>query len=204
MGWDLFERAASPRVRVALPVPVDRLFDYEVPDDLAREAEVGRRVRAPFSGRRLTGVIVALGAGEEAEPPRRLHRLDTILDPTPALPAPLLAALLEEAQATLCPVGIALAAALPPGASPWTERGFALTPRGREATSHGAVRGATAAVLEALREAPRSARALARTGATPALLASLERERLVARTLIERGPLARPARVRVARLADGV
>jgi primosomal protein N' (replication factor Y) len=204
MGWDLFERAASPRVRVALPVPVDRLFDYEVPDDLAREAEVGRRVRAPFSGRRLTGVIVALGAGEEAEPPRRLHRLDAILDPTPALPAPLLAALLEEAQAALCPVGIALAAALPPGASPWTERGFALTPRGREATSHGAVRGATAAVLEALREAPRSARALARTGATPALLASLERERLVARTLIERGPLARPARVRVARLADGV
>src|SRR5688572_809476 len=201
MGWDLFERAASPRVRVALPVPVDRLFDYEVPDDLAREAEVGRRVRAPFSGRRLTGVIVALGAGEEDEPPRRLHRLDAILDPAPA---PLLAALLEEAQAALCPVGIALAAALPPGASPWTERGFALTPRGREATSHGAVRGASAAVLEALREAPRSARALARTGATPALLASLERERLVARTLIERGPRARPARVRVARLADGV
>jgi primosomal protein N' (replication factor Y) len=202
MGWDLFESAAAPRVRVALPVPVDRLFDYEVPEDLAREAEVGRRVRAPFSGRRLTGVIVALGGGEDA--PRRLRPLEAILDPTPALPAPLLAALLDEAQAALCPVGIALAAALPPGAAPESERGFALTARGREAAAHAAARGAAAAVLEALRDAPKSARALARAGASPALLASLERERLVARTLIERGPRARPARVRVARLADGV
>ena len=62
MGWDLFERAPSHVVRVALPVPVDRLFDYEVPEDLAREAEVGRRVRVPFGGRRLTGVIVETGA----------------------------------------------------------------------------------------------------------------------------------------------
>jgi primosomal protein N' (replication factor Y) (superfamily II helicase) len=204
MGWDLFESAASARVRVALPVPVDRLFDYEVPGDLAREAEVGRRVRAPFSGRRLTGVIVALGAGDAAEPARRLLALDAILDPTPALPAPLLAALVEEARATLCPVGVALAAALPPGASPESERGFALSARGREAAAHGAAPGAAGAVLEALRDAPRSARALARAGGTPALLASLERERLIARTLIERGPRARPARVRVARLADGV
>jgi primosomal protein N' (replication factor Y) len=202
MGWDLFESAAAQRVRVALPVPVDRLFDYEVPEDLAREAEVGRRVRAPFSGRRLTGVIVALGGAEDA--PRGLRLLDAILDPTPALPAPLLAALVEEAQAALCPVGIALAAALPPGASPESERGFTLTARGREAAALGAARGPAAAVLAALREAPRSARALARSGATPALLASLERERLVAPQLIERGPRARPARVRVARLADGV
>jgi len=204
-GWDLFERASSGVVRVALPVPVDRLFDYEVPADLAREAEVGRRVLAPFSGRRLTGVIVALGREPEAKEPRRLLELEAILDETPALPAPLLAAVVEEAEALLCPIGLALAAALPPGAAPRSQRGFALTARGREAAAHGAARGPAATVLEALRAAPRSAAALARVpGAAPGLLASLERERLIERTLIESGPRARPARVRVARLADGV
>jgi len=77
MGWDLFETAPSGVVRVALPVPVDQLFDYEVPEDLAREAEVGRRVRAPFGSRRLTGVIrgsrsVAEAAVGWPPPPRRV------------------------------------------------------------------------------------------------------------------------------------
>jgi primosomal protein N' (replication factor Y) len=202
MGWDLFETAPSGVVRVALPVPVDQLFDYEVPEDLAREAEVGRRVRAPFGSRRLTGVIVELGAEPGAKERQRLRKLDAILDPTPALPAALLAALIEEARATLCPVGIALAAALPPGAAPQSERGFALTARGRAAL---ALAGPAAFVLAALADAPRSAKALARgASATPALLASLERERLITRTLIERGPRARAARMRVARLASEV
>jgi len=202
MGWDLFEGAPSGVVRVALPVPVDQLFDYEVPEDLAKEAEIGRRVRAPFGSRRLTGVIVELGAEPGAPERKRLRRLDAILDPTPALPAALLAALIEEARATLCPLGIALAAALPPGAAPQSERGFALTARGRAALT---LAGPAAAVLAALADGPRSANALARSaGATPALLASLERERLVTRTLIERGPRARAARMRVARLASGV
>ncbi len=203
MGWDLFESAPSNVVRVALPVPVNQLFDYEVPEDLAREIEIGRRVQAPFQGRRLVGVIVASGP-EQGTPERRgLRKLEAILDPTPALPAPLLAALIEEAEALLCPVGLALAAALPPGAAPRSERGFALTARGRDAAAH--TQGAASAVLAALAAEPRGAAGLARTaGASPALLASLERERLIMRVLIERGPRARPARVRVARLAAGV
>jgi len=205
MGWDLFERAASRVVRVALPVPVDRAFDYEVPEDLAREAEVGRRVRAPFQGRRLTGVIVATGVTPDVPDGTRLRALEAVLDPTPALPAPLLAALAEEAEATLCPLGLALAAALPPGATPMSERGFALTARGREALAQGAAAADAKSVLEALAEGPRPAVGLARTTrASHAQLAGLERERLIARTLIERGPRARPARVRVAHLVPGL
>jgi primosomal protein N' (replication factor Y) len=205
MGWDLFERAPSRVVRVALPVPVDRAFDYEVPDDLAREAEVGRRVRVPFQGRRLTGVIVEAGVAPDLPDGARLRALEAVLDPTPALPPPLLAALVEEAEATLCPIGMALAAALPPGAAPASERGFALTARGREALAQGAAAGVARGVLEVLAEGARAATGLARaSGASPALLAGLERERLIERTLIERGPRARPARVRVARLTPSV
>jgi primosomal protein N' (replication factor Y) len=205
MGWDLFERAGHTVVRVALPVPVDRTFDYEVPEDLAREAEVGRRVRAPFQGRRLTGVIVATGVTPDVPDGARLRALEAVLDPTPALPAPLLAALAEEAEATLCPLGLALAAALPPGATPLSERGFALTARGREALAQGAAAADARSVLEALAEGPRPAVGLARAShASPARLAALERERLIARTLLERGPRARPARVRVAHLVPGL
>jgi primosomal protein N' (replication factor Y) len=205
MVGDLFERAASRVVRVALPVPVDRAFDYEVPEDLASAAEVGRRVRVPFQGRRLTGVIVETDADPALPPGTRLRALDAILDPTPALPPPLLAALVEEARATLCPVGMALTAALPPGAAPASVRGFALTPRGREALARGAARGPARRLLEALAEGPRPTTSLGRTGeGAGALLATLERERLITRTLIERGARARPARERVARLAPGV
>lgn len=42
-------------VRVALPVPLYREFDYRVPEGSRRPAP-GDRVRAPFSGRTLTGV----------------------------------------------------------------------------------------------------------------------------------------------------
>jgi primosomal protein N' (replication factor Y) len=204
-GWDLFESAAVSTVRVALPVPVDRLFDYAVPEALAREAEVGRRVRVPFQGRRLTGVIVETGVRAELPPGARLRALDAVVDPTPALPPPLLRALVEEAEDLLCPVGIALAAALPPGAAPRSAPGFALTARGREAAASGVARGPAAGVLGALAGGALGARTLARRhGATPTLLASLERERLVVRALVEQGPRARPARVRVARLAAGV
>jgi primosomal protein N' (replication factor Y) len=205
MGWDLFERAATRVVRVALPVPVDRAFDYEVPKDLASAVEIGRRVRVPFQGRRLTGVIVETDADPALPVGTRLRSLDAILDPSPALPPPLLAALVEEARATLCPIGLALAAALPPGSAPASVRGFELTPRGREALARDAARGPTRRLLESLREGPRTSIALMRASAdTAPLLATLERERLIARTLIERGARARPARERVARLRKGV
>jgi primosomal protein N' (replication factor Y) len=42
---------------VALPVPLDRAFTYELGE---LEAEVGARVMVPFSGQLLQGVVVGL------------------------------------------------------------------------------------------------------------------------------------------------
>ncbi len=58
----LFARPVREVVRVALPVPIDSLFDYSVPEELLSEtpepaALVGCRVLVPFSGRRLTGPV---------------------------------------------------------------------------------------------------------------------------------------------------
>lgn len=45
---------------IALPTPVDRLFDYLVPDALAERAKVGHRVSVNFANRELQGFVVGL------------------------------------------------------------------------------------------------------------------------------------------------
>jgi primosomal protein N' (replication factor Y) len=181
---------------------VNSLFDYAVPEALASAARAGCRVRVPMKTRRVTGVIVEL-ADEPEHAGMKLSALEAVLDALPALPAALLAAIREEAHAMLCPIGVAVHAALLPGASPRAERALALTPRGREALRSGAARGETATLLALLEPGPRSPVWLARRGAAPARLAALERDDLVARALVERRGV-QPARVRRARLADGV
>jgi primosomal protein N' (replication factor Y) len=66
---------------VALPVPLDRAFTYELGE---LEAEVGVRVLVPFGGQRLVGVIVGLhdvSPGDGVE----VKRVDRVLDEAPLL-----------------------------------------------------------------------------------------------------------------------
>ena len=62
----LFDTGEKPRmtvrgrfVEVALPTPVDRLFDYLVPEPLANKAKIGHRVTVPFGKRSVKGFVVA-------------------------------------------------------------------------------------------------------------------------------------------------
>lgn len=56
------DAANTAVVRVALPVPIDRLFDYRVAPSatggVARTVEVGTRVRVQFGGQTLIGLVV--------------------------------------------------------------------------------------------------------------------------------------------------
>ncbi len=184
-------------VEVALPVPVHALFDYRVPSSLAAQAEPGCRVRVPFGSRRLVGVVVA--RRDHAADGRRLRSIERILDAEPALSPSLLRILRETAEEVLCPPGLALAAALPPGSAPRADVGFALTPLAREALSRGALEPRARALLAALVEGPRPRRALERRfGPGVARLRVLEREGLVTRVTLERGPAARAPLERVA------
>lgn len=62
--------------RVAVPVPLHRLFDYSVPESLPLPA-VGARVAVQFSGRRLVGVVTALNP---ADAHARVRPLSAVLD----------------------------------------------------------------------------------------------------------------------------
>ena len=191
-------------VRVALPVPVDELFEYTIPARASAKIRPGCRVRVRFSGRALVGVAVELA--DAAHFGGRLHPIEAVIDEVPALSEALLGVLREAARDVLCPVGIALAAALPPGSTPLASRGYALSPRGRAALASGAVKGSALLGLEALAEGPLGPAALRRRLGrdSGAALDALQRDRLIAPHEILRPARARVARERVAQLAPGV
>ena len=74
--------------RVALDMPLDRLFDYLAPD--ADADDIGRRVEVPFGNRRLIGVLVEL-ADHSDLPLESLKPLHVMDRSSPPLPPDLLA-----------------------------------------------------------------------------------------------------------------
>ncbi len=194
---------------MALPVPVDALFDYRIPAPLAREALPGCRVQVRFQRRYLTGVIVERPASSSFR--GRLLPVEKLVDAEPVLPADLLAWLREAAAEFLCPIGVALASALPAGSAPRLVRGYALTARGREALRGPALAGPARRLLEGVETRPAGAAVLRRRAAALAgaegaagLLRALERDGLLAARALETGPSARPATIRSVELAPQV
>jgi primosomal protein N' (replication factor Y) len=207
MSASLFEPVPTGAVaRVALPVPVDELFDYSLPPALEVDATPGCRVIVGFGGRHLTGVIAERSDHSAHE--GKLRPIQKLIDTEPVVSPAMLRMLREEAARVFCPVGMAIATALPAGSAPRVVRGHALTERGRVALASGAARGETRALLDALAAAPLTAtavRARVRGMRDPTLaLQGLERDGLVARCNLERGPTARAARERVVEVAPGL
>jgi len=157
-------------------------------------ARVGCRVRVSFSGRSLSGVIVERLAEDQASPTPedQLSVVEEILDPEPVLSPELIRILSEAAEEVLCPVGIALATALPPGSAPRLVSHLTPTPRGREALERGVLSGDALDVLCDLARQPRSPASLARRfPGTHKLIPQLERDRLIERARVQTRPIAK-------------
>lgn len=101
-----------PIVRVALPVPVPKSFDYWVPEGQAVPVQpMGCRIQVPFGKQEKIGVVVAIELGME-----RSHRLKTAgawLDQQPCFTDELWATLNFAARYYAHPLGEVLHAALP-------------------------------------------------------------------------------------------
>lgn len=75
------------RVLVDSPLPqLDRLFDYEIPTELADTAVPGVRVKVPLrsAGRVIEGYLVEVGEAADADRP--LSAVDQVVSPVPVLP----------------------------------------------------------------------------------------------------------------------
>ena len=107
--------AHSTVLRVALPVPLPRLFDYLPPPGVeAASVEAGRRILVPFGNRELCGMVVGHGiAGIGAEAGIQIKPALALPDPAPLLQGELLGSLRWLAGYLHAPLGEVLATALP-------------------------------------------------------------------------------------------
>lgn len=102
----------APILRVALPVPLQRLFDYLAPSGHVPESgDIGRRIRVPFGSRELTGIVAEV-ASPVADAPELRHAVQ-FLDDRPLFRGELLDSLRWLARYTHAPLGETFATALP-------------------------------------------------------------------------------------------
>ena len=97
--------------RIAIDVPLPRLFDYLAPD--SDESDIGRRVTVPFGNGSRTGVILELAMTSE-QPVGKLKAVTEILRNMPALPPEWLALCEFCARYYQTPLGEVTSFALPP------------------------------------------------------------------------------------------
>jgi primosomal protein N' (replication factor Y) (superfamily II helicase) len=136
----------GPQVfRVALDMPLRRVFDYVAPEAASREGarvpQPGSRVRVPFGRQRLVGVVME--AAESSDLPLdRLKPILEVLDPQPILDPAALGLLRWAAEYYHHPIGEVFAAAMPKalrlGASSSSkEEQWSLTAAGHDAHQRG-------------------------------------------------------------------
>ena len=173
-------------LRVALPLPLPRLFDYLPPagHPTDRPGVIGCRVRVPFGSRSLVGVVAEMGPADPGL--AELRQAEAVLDTTPLLQGELLESLRWLARYTHAPLGEVFATALPtllrhgeplPDTHAWAWR---LTP---EATGQ-RLRGRPARLAELLVDAGLD---------EDALDARMDDWRPAARALLKRGLVERVA-----------
>ena len=164
---------------VSLPVPVDRLFTYELPQTLRHRVETGSRVLVPFGSRRLVGVVMRLSADTETDAPREVLKL---IDEVPVLDADMLRLGQWVAEYYCAPLGEVLRGMLPLSGESRKSVTYTLSETGRDVVVRQILivdeHDAAGQILKLLEVKPRTAEALIR---------KFERAKAVVKSLIKRG-----------------
>jgi primosomal protein N' (replication factor Y) len=177
---------------VALPVPLDALFTYRIPEN-SPEPVIGGRVIVPFREKRMCGVVTEL---HDREPDFETRRISQILDATPALTPDLMQLGRWIAQYYIAPLGEVLRTMLPLSAEFRSITGYRITDKGIAALHAAATVGSSLrsqrapeqqdveyAVLNRLADGEilREGTLRSATGATRSLLHSMSRKKWIAR-----------------------
>ena len=126
--------------RVALPVPLDKQFDYKIPNHLF--PIIGGRVSVPFGRQTLTGIVTALVNESEFELDK-LKPIKALLDNQPVWPESVYSLLMWCSQFYQYPLGETFANALPSALRKGKAADFAtlvewqLTPSGKDQLMQG-------------------------------------------------------------------
>ena len=128
---------------VALPVPLDTVFTYAVPDGM--QPVVGGRVLVPFRQQRMSGVVTAL---HDRKPKVATKNLISVLDPAPVLDEQLIRLGQWIADYYLAPVGEVFRTMLPLGAEFKRAIGYRITEEGHTCAAPGGHVGIVRALAE--------------------------------------------------------
>jgi primosomal protein N' (replication factor Y) len=124
---------------VALPVPLDRTFTYEVNGTVPA---VGARVLVPFSGQRLMGVVIRIHDDPPAEG-LEIKPVQQVLDHAALLPNELMELAEWIAQYYIAPLGEVLRGMLPLAAEVRRQFTYRITDAGRRVLYEGAQKGSS-------------------------------------------------------------
>jgi primosomal protein N' (replication factor Y) len=172
-----------PILRIAVPTPLYRSFDYLSPHNVeAASLQAGQRVRIPFGRRTTVGVLLEVVSHTDVAP-QKLKRALELLDDAPVLDADILAMVLWASRYYHHPIGEALATALPV----LLRQGHA--PTAADTTAVRLTAAGQAVDLATLARAPRQAAVLAALHAQPDGIERgvLDAPAAVLRTLVDKG-----------------
>ncbi len=103
---------------VAIPLAIDKVFDYKIPEEWGELVRVGKRVFVPFGNKKTTGFVVGL---KQSSGVSVLKDIEDILDTQPVFDENMLDLCRWMSQYYVCSLGEALQAALP-GLGDWEEK----------------------------------------------------------------------------------
>src|ERR1700726_765528 len=199
---------------VALPVPLDIVFTYAVPEGM--QPVLGGRVLVPFRQQRMSGIVTAL---HDDKPKVKTKNVISVLDAAPVLDEQLIRLGQWIADYYLAPIGEVFRTMLPLGAEFKKAIGYSITEEGHMALHLAGMTGSSARsrktpedqlaefrVLDYLaeRERTREASLRAATRASRPLLAGMARKKWIAREdLSEAREAARTVRFAVLKNVEG-
>jgi primosomal protein N' (replication factor Y) (superfamily II helicase) len=131
----------APVLRIALDMPLRRLFDYLPPPQAGLAGEPGKRVRVPFGRQRLVGLVMEQADSSDL-PTARLKSVLEVLDAEPVLDRSAVELLRWAADYYHHPIGEVIAAAIPKALRTGApivavEEHWTATPEGAEACAAG-------------------------------------------------------------------
>lgn len=103
----------SSIIRIALPVPIHRYFDYLPPSDTNTAITAGQRVLVPFGHRKLIGVVIDTNAISDIAP-SKLKAIHSMLDTNPAISAGVIRMAIWASRYYGFPIGECILSCLPP------------------------------------------------------------------------------------------
>ena len=95
---------------IGLNLPIDKTFHYRVPDAIAADVEIGKRVWVPFGKRRMVGYVIGISGNK---PVFSARDIEEVIDENPIIPEDLMKLAKWISDYYCAPWGSALAAAIP-------------------------------------------------------------------------------------------